>query len=154
MRFLLLLYLLPHETIVSSDVKPELREASLDTSVKLLFHSRNGHAPPPAGGPRAQPLEPPRARVAPIAIARGGAAQALRLPAARYAGAVRGLPVARPGDPARGGRRDADPDPADRERRPGRRAPPVLRAPRSRLSAARSALSQGPQEARAEVGGE
>src|SRR5215471_19787067 len=49
----------------------------------------------------------------------------LRLPAARYAGAVRGLSVARPGDPAGGGRRDADPDPADRERRPGRRAPPT-----------------------------
>src|SRR5262245_54179182 len=123
--------------------------------MKLLFHPEyERDAPPPAGRPPPQPLEPARARVAPLAVARGGAPQALRLPAARYAGAVRGLSVARPGDPARGWRRDPDPDPADRERRPGRRAPPVPRAARSRLSAARRALSQGPQEARAQVSGE
>ena len=44
------------------------------------------------------------------------AAQALGVPAARHAGAVRGLPVARAGDPARRRRRDAHPRPADRER--------------------------------------
>ncbi len=50
------------------------------------------------------------------------AAQALRLPAARHARAVRGLPVARAGDPARGWRRDPRPRPADRERDARRRA--------------------------------
>src|SRR5262245_35366078 len=122
--------------------------------MKLLFHGAHGDASSLAGGVAALPLEPPRARVASIAVARCGAAQTLRLPAARYARAVRGLSVARPGDPARGRRSDADPDPADRERRSGRRTAPVLRAARSRLSAARRALPQGSQTPGAEISGE
>src|SRR5262245_26189243 len=107
--------LLLHETIVSLVVKRSSRNASLDTMVQLVFHPTYGarDSPPAAGRSPAHPVEPPRARVAPVAVARRGPAQTLGVSPARHAGAVRGLPVARPGDPARGRRRDAHSGPAD-----------------------------------------
>src|SRR5262245_22281457 len=123
-------YLLLDETTVSSFVKRWSRDASLDTLVKLVFHTLHGSvdAPPDAGWGPSHSVEPPRARVASFAVARCGAAQTVRLSPARHARAVRRLPVARSGDPA--GRRGRDPDssPADRERGPGRRATSVPRA--------------------------
>src|SRR5438093_10757822 len=145
--------LLPHETIVSPIVKGSSSDASLDTMMKLVFHHRHGarDAPPAAGWGPAHPVEPARARVAPLAGARRGAAQTHRLSLARHAGAVRRFPVAGSGDPARGRRRDADSGPADREGQSGRRTTPVPRAARSRLSPAGRALSKSPQKAGAEV---
>src|SRR5262245_52765272 len=124
--------------------------------VELMFHSPCGprDAPPAIGWSPPYPIEPPRARVAPIAIARRRAAETVRLSPARHAGAVRRLPVARSGDPARGWRRDADTGPADRERQSGRRATPVSRAPRSRLAPAGGAVSKGAEEAGAEIIGQ
>src|SRR5215467_2369186 len=130
-------------TLVSHRRQGDIAERALDTSMKLLFHIPHAHGldPPSAAGRASAPsVESPRARLAAIAVARCGAAQTLRLPPARYAGAVRGFSVARPGDPARGRRGDADPDPADRECQPGRCTPPIPRASRSGLSAARRAL--------------
>src|SRR5262249_7729072 len=91
-------------------------------------------------------LESPGPRVAPIAVARRGAAKAVRLPLARHARAVRGLPVAGSGDRAGGGRGDAHTGPADRKRQSGRRATPVPRAAPLRLSPAGGAVSKDPQE--------
>ena len=85
--------------------------------MKLLFHIRNMAqtvllllvgVPPHA-------VEPARAGVAAAPLARRRAAEALRLPPARHAGAVRGLPVARAGGPARGRGRHPRARPADRE---------------------------------------
>src|ERR1700758_3474066 len=115
-----------------------------------MEHERD--TPPAPGRPASHALEPPRARVAAAALAGRGPPQALGLPLARHARAVRGLPVARPGDPARRWGGDADSGSADRKRLVGGRGAAVPRAARPGLPTAGGPLSQSAREPRSEVG--
>src|SRR5207245_1836079 len=76
---------------------------------------------PAADRTAADAVEPARSGVATAPLARGRPPQALRLPVPRHTGPLRGLPVARAGDPARRRRGDARARPPDREPESGRR---------------------------------
>ena len=142
------------ETATMLRSRPRYRDHVLDSIMKLVFHLAHEPATattPPPDRAAADPVEPSRPRVAAAAVAGRGGPQALRLSAARHARALRGLPVARAGDPAGRGRRHADPRPADREPQPRRGAPALPRAARPGLSPARGAVPQGAPEARQET---
>ena len=108
---------------------------------------------PPAGGTAAASSLSLRVRVwRRLCFARRGAAQALRVSAARHAGALRGLPVALAGDPARGrGEARLVRVQQIENMSAGGGAAALPRAARSRLSAARRALPEAPPEPRQEV---
>src|ERR1700674_4175108 len=89
-----------------------------------------GTAAAPARRGAAHAVQPSRPGVAAPPFARRRAPEAIRVSVAGHAGALRGLPVAGPGDSARGRRGDVDPRAADRERRTRRRAAALPRAAR------------------------